>query len=86
MKVTTDIIASIAASLIGQSVILVIIYIETFKTNVIVFIGNVIICLKSRSPIIFSITIISLILLILLCEITEKKSKLLIKIYIYYHR
>ena len=47
MKVTTDITVSvigqsvilviiyITASLIGQSVILVIIYIETFKTNVI---------------------------------------------------
>ena len=33
--------------------ILVIIYVDTFKTNVVVFIGNVIICVTSFLPIIF---------------------------------
>ena len=40
LKVETDIIASIAASPIGQ--LLVIMSVDTFKTDVIVFIGNVI--------------------------------------------
>jgi hypothetical protein len=39
MKVETDIITSIAASPIGWAVILMIIYVETFKTDVIIFIG-----------------------------------------------
>ena len=47
MKVKTDIIASIAASPIGQVVILLIMYVETFKTVVIVFISNVVMCLMS---------------------------------------
>jgi hypothetical protein len=33
LKVETDIITSIAASPIGRAVILVIMYVETFKTN-----------------------------------------------------
>jgi hypothetical protein len=36
----------------------------TFKTDVIVFIGNIIMCLTSHCPIIFSIRNISLILTI----------------------
>jgi hypothetical protein len=47
MKVKTDIIASIAASPIGRVVILLIMYVETFKTVVIVFISNVVMCLMS---------------------------------------
>ena len=47
IKIETDIIASIIASLIAQTVILVIMYVKTFKTDVIVFIGNIIICLTS---------------------------------------
>ena len=39
MKVETDIIASIAASLIEGAVILVIMYVQTFKTDTIVFIS-----------------------------------------------
>jgi hypothetical protein len=39
LKVKTDIIVSIAASSIGRAVILVIMYVKTFKTNVIVFDG-----------------------------------------------
>jgi hypothetical protein len=37
MKVVTDIIASIAWSLIGQTVILVMMYVEIFKNDVLVF-------------------------------------------------
>ena len=44
MKVETDIVASIAANLIGGAVIM---YVNTFKTNVIVFIGNIM-CLTSH--------------------------------------
>ena len=40
MKVETDIITSITASLIGRAVILVIMYVEIFQTDVIVFISN----------------------------------------------
>jgi hypothetical protein len=40
MEVKRDIIGSIAASQIGRAVILVIIYIEIFKTDVLVFISN----------------------------------------------
>ena len=41
MNVETDIIDSIAASLINPTVILVIMYVETFKTDVIIFTSNV---------------------------------------------
>ena len=37
MKVVTDIIASIAWSLIGQTVILVMMYVEIFKNDVLFF-------------------------------------------------
>jgi len=43
LRVETDIITSIAESPIELSAILVIMYVDTFKTNVIVFIGNFII-------------------------------------------
>ena len=42
IKVETYIKASISASPIGQSVILVIIYVNTFTTDEIIFTGNVI--------------------------------------------
>jgi hypothetical protein len=48
LKVETDIIASISVSLTGRAVILVIMYVEIFRTGVIVFIGNVITCLMSQ--------------------------------------
>ena len=42
LKVETDIITSISASpIIGQTVILVIMSVDTFKTDIIVFIGHV---------------------------------------------
>jgi hypothetical protein len=41
MKVETDIITSIAACLIGLAMILVIMNVKTFKTDVIIFICNV---------------------------------------------
>ena len=42
MKIETYIIACITASPIRQAVILGTLYVKTFKTNVIVFIGNVV--------------------------------------------
>ena len=48
LKVETDIITSIAVSLIGRAVILVILYVDTFKTDVIVCIGYIIKCLTSH--------------------------------------
>ena len=51
-KVETDIIASIAVSLIGWTGIM---HAEIFKTDVIDFIGEIIMYLTSRRPIIFSI-------------------------------
>jgi hypothetical protein len=54
MAVETDIITSIAGSSIEQAVILVIMYVETFKIEVIVFISTIIKCLLSCRPIIFS--------------------------------
>ena len=44
----------------GRAVILVIMYVEIFHTGVIVFIGEVKICLRSHCPIIFNIRISSL--------------------------
>jgi hypothetical protein len=49
LKVETDIIASIAASSTGQAVILVIMYVEIFKTGVVVFISDVKTCLMSQT-------------------------------------
>jgi hypothetical protein len=48
MKVEKYIIAIIAASLISTAVMLVIMYVKTFTTEVSVFIGNVIMCLISH--------------------------------------
>jgi hypothetical protein len=47
MKAETEIITSITASPIKQAVILVIMYVKTFKTAVIVFIVNIM-CLTSH--------------------------------------
>jgi hypothetical protein len=63
LKVETDILNNIAASPIGQIVILGM-FVKTFKTDVIVFIGNVIIYLMSHWRIIFTIRVNSLILTI----------------------
>ena len=41
LKVEIDIITSIAVSLTGQNVILLIMYVETFKTDFNVFISNI---------------------------------------------
>lgn len=48
MKVETDVIASIPSSLIGQAAILVIVYIDSIKTNAIAVMGNIIMCLTSN--------------------------------------
>ena len=53
MKVETDI---FSASLTGLTVMLVIMYVQIFKTNVIVFICDIKICLTSHCPIIFNIS------------------------------
>lgn len=66
IKAETDFIPSITASLI---------------TDVIVFIGYVIMCLISDWAILYSIMIILLILEILLCEIKGKIHELPIKVY-----
>jgi len=57
-------------------------YVVTFKTDI-AFISNVIICLITHSPIIFSIKVILLILTISLCQIKEKMSNLSIKKHIF---
>ena len=44
-KIETDIVTNITASPIGQAAILVIKYVKTYKTDIIVFIGNVILLL-----------------------------------------
>jgi len=48
LKIKTNIIAGIAASLTGRAVILVIMYVENFKTGVIGFIGDIKMCLTSH--------------------------------------
>ena len=45
LKVETYIIISIAMRLIGPAVILMIMWVETLKTDIIVFIGNILMCL-----------------------------------------
>lgn len=76
LKVETDIIVSMAASLIGCAVIPVLSYVKTFKLDVIVFIGNMIICLTSHWAITFSIMVSPLILKISFCDIKGKMYKL----------
>jgi hypothetical protein len=51
LKVETDIIANIAASPIGRTEIFVIMSVEAFRADVIVFIGHVIMCFTSDLPI-----------------------------------
>jgi hypothetical protein len=48
MKVETEIITSIAGSPILRAVILVIIYVEIFTTDFIVFFSDVIMCMTSH--------------------------------------
>lgn len=57
MKVETDIVSSIVTSPTGRAVIVRIMYGETLKTDVIVFIGNVIMTLTSNWLVIFSIRV-----------------------------
>ena len=47
LKVETDISIGVKASLIGRSAIIMIMYVKTFKTADIVFIGNILMCLIS---------------------------------------
>lgn len=65
MKVETDIVTSITVSLMGQVDILVIMYVETFKTDIIVLICSI---------------VCSLILTIALSEIKEQMFTLLMSI------
>jgi hypothetical protein len=48
MRVETDIIVSITASPKGWATIVVIMYVKTFKIDVIVFMGNIIMCLTYK--------------------------------------
>ena len=48
LNVETDIITSMAASLTGGAMILVIMYVDIFKTGIIVFISDVNMCLISH--------------------------------------
>jgi len=48
MRVETDIIVSITASPKGWVTIVVIMYVKTFKIDVIVFMGNIIMCLTYK--------------------------------------
>jgi hypothetical protein len=48
MKVETDIITSIATNPVGRAEILVIMYVKTLKSDLTVFIGNVIMCMMSH--------------------------------------
>jgi hypothetical protein len=48
LKFDTNIITSIAADPIELAVMLVIMHVEIFKTDVTVFIGNVVMCLTSN--------------------------------------
>ena len=80
LKVETDIITGITVNIIERVVILVIMYVETFKTDVISFIGNVIMGLMSWRPSISSSRVSSLTLIISLNKIKGKISKLPIKL------
>ena len=77
VKIETEIIASIKASPIWQAVILMLMCIETFKSDVIIFIGNIIMYLMPHWPIISNNRITKLILTISLCKINGQMSKLL---------
>ena len=74
LKVETDIITSIVASPKGQTVILVIMYVEIFKTGIIVYIGDVKMCLTSHYLIIFNIS------QFLHMRVTNRPNILLIKV------
>ena len=76
MKVETDIITSITASPTGRSMILVAMFVESSKTDVIVFIGNAIMASTSHWPITFRIRVSSLIVNISLVDIKGKMYKL----------
>ena len=47
LKVETDIIANVSVSTIGRAAIFVIMSVEAFRTDIIVFIGYVIMCFTS---------------------------------------
>ena len=59
---------------------IVIMYVETSKNDITVFIGHLIMCLMSNLPIIFSIMVSSLIVNVSLCEIKGIMYKLLVNI------
>ena len=73
MMLKTDIICSITAILINVLHVLII-YVKTFKTDYIVFISNMIKCLRSHR-IIFSITVSPLMLKMSICEINGNIPK-----------
>lgn len=69
MNVETDIIVSIATSSTGGAVQVLILHVDTFSMGFIGFIGKVIMCLTSYSPIIFSIGVSPFMLTISCSEI-----------------
>jgi hypothetical protein len=75
LKAETDINVSITESLIGRTMILVIMYVKTFKADV-VFIGIKHHNMTSLRPIISSIRVNPLIMTITLVEIKGKMSNL----------
>ena len=83
MKVRTNIIVSITAGQTERAVILVIMYVKTFRTDVIVLISSIIICMTSHRLIIFSIMASLLILKISHDKIKGKVLELPIDRYIY---
>jgi len=79
MKVVIGIIFSISERPITRDVIHVIMYVETFKIDVIVFIAINNMCFKSNWSILISIRVSTLILTISFSENKEKMSNLTIK-------
>jgi hypothetical protein len=78
MKVETNIITSVSVSPMERVVILVIMYVKTFKTDIIDFIGQIRMCLMSHWLIIFCILVRSLIPTISPSEIKGKMSEFFI--------
>lgn len=56
LKVHADIIINMTTFPVERTIILVIMYVTTFKTHVIVFMDNIVMCLTSHWLMIFSIS------------------------------
>ena len=82
LKNETDIITNIASSPIEWAAILVIMYVDSFKTNVIKLIDNIIMCWTYHRSKMFSIRGSSVILTISRCEIRVSMTTLPINGYV----